>query len=114
MVCGLPGNSVAGCPIVKVVTKTSKTRQPLVIIGTDTAKGELMFRLSVQNPGPGFVHFPRLPDGNPAKGFDSEFLRALTSETQKSKFVNGMRKVFWEKNSYDPNEPWDRISNYKN
>jgi phage terminase large subunit GpA-like protein len=101
------GSSVAGCPIIKVVTKTSQTRQPLVIIGTDTAKGELMSRLNVQNPGPGFVHFPRLADGNPAKGFDSEFFRALTSETQKSKFVNGMRKVFWEKNSYDPNEAWD-------
>jgi phage terminase large subunit GpA-like protein len=101
------GSSVAGSPIIKVVTKTSQTRQPLVIIGTDTAKSELLLRLNVQHPGPGFVHFPRLPDGNPAKGFDSEFFRALTSETQKAKFVNGMRKVFWEKNSYDPNESWD-------
>jgi phage terminase large subunit GpA-like protein len=67
----------------------------------------LLLRLNAQHPGPGFVHFPRLPDDNPTKGFDSEFFRALTSETQKSKFVNGMRKVYWEKNSYDHNESWD-------
>lgn len=101
------GASVPGSPIIKVITRTSQTRQPLVIIGTDTAKSELLLRLQVKNPGAGFIHFPRLPDGNPAKGFDSEFFRALTSETQKSKFVNGMRKVFWEKAPYDPNESWD-------
>lgn len=102
------GASVQGAASIKAITKTSQTRQPLVILGTDTLKEELLVRLSVKEHGPGFVHYPKLADGGVAQGFDEDFFVAISNEAPQSRLVNGVRKVSWQKiQSHLPNEAWD-------
>jgi phage terminase large subunit GpA-like protein len=102
------GSSIPGCPIIKTITRTSQTRQPLVLIGTDTAKAELSVRLQVPVPGPGSVHYPKLANGNPVKGFDEGFFVALTNEAPRPRLLNGTKRIIWSKiNDHEPNEAWD-------
>jgi len=102
------GSSIPGCPIIKTISRTSQTRQPLVLIGTDTAKAELTVRLQVPVPGPGSVHYPKLANGNPAKGFDEGFFVALTNEAPRPRLVNGAKRIYWTKiNDHESNEAWD-------
>lgn len=51
------------------------------LVGADAAKALLYARLKLQQPGPGYVHFPRTP------AFDDEYFAQLTAE----KLVTKMR-----------------------
>jgi len=58
-------------------------------VGTDTAKATIYARLKIQDPGPGYVHFP--------VGVDEEFYRQLTGEKRITKYVKGFPKHEWVK-----------------
>ena len=70
------------------------------MIGTDTAKDLLFQRLQIDDPGPGYWHFPISDD------FDRTFFQQLVAEERITKFVQGQRREVW----VDPgraHEAWD-------
>lgn len=68
-------------------------------IGTDTAKTEIYARLKIEQPGPGYMHFPL--------GLADEYYAGLTAERLVTKYVRGYLKHVWEKNAVERNEPLD-------
>ena len=58
-------------------------------VGTDTAKTVIYGRLKVENPGPGYCHFPdHYPD---------EYFKQLTAEELVTRYVRGVTKRVWKK-----------------
>lgn len=78
-----PGSPISGKPSIQ------KNGVPLYMIGTDTIKNLLFARLLIEEPGPGYVHFPM--------SLDEEYFKQLTAEKRKVKFVKGFKKYEWVK-----------------
>ena len=83
------GSSQAARPIAGRPTKVDKGRVSLIPVGTDTAKELVMARLKVDEPGPGFCHFP--------KSREEEFYYQLTSEKAVQTYHKGVPKRVWRK-----------------
>ena len=79
-----PGRPIAGRP-----TKVDKGRVSLIPVGTDTAKEQIMARLKIGDPGPGFCHFPR--------AYEEEYYYQLTSEKAVQTYHKGVPKIVWRK-----------------
>ena len=95
------GISGAGRPVVKVSRRVSgkKTRSvDLYQIGVDDAKGIIYARLAIEEPGPGYCHFP--------KERDEEYFAQLTAEKLVIKFSRGFPRKEWVK-SRQRNEALD-------
>ena len=75
-------------------------------IGVDTGKSWLMDRLKVENPGPGYCHFP-LEDG---KGYDEKYFKGITAEKKVMRYKMGKAYFAWElkdKGQHKRNEALD-------
>lgn len=112
------GEGGLGKPFVKGAgTLTKGNRARLFTLGVDSGKEEIVNRLRVNNPGPGFCHFPRLeaatrmPDGvtlhEPCCGYDEEYFKGLTAEQRIVKHRHGFKTYIWEKRLSQRNEPFD-------
>jgi phage terminase large subunit GpA-like protein len=86
-------------------TKTNRAR--LIILGVDSGKEEIVNRLRVGKPGPGYCHFPKLANGEPARGYDEEYFKGLTAERRIVKAKDGFRTYRWVKLLSQRNEPFD-------
>lgn len=82
-----PGGPLVGNPSKKSILKGVK----LFPIGTDTAKETIMARLLIEEPGPGFCHFP--------DHYEDEYFRQLTSEERITKYSKGVKYYEWRKKS---------------
>jgi phage terminase large subunit GpA-like protein len=103
----IKGEGGLGKPLIKSFRVTGKERATLFILGVDTGKDEIVSRLRVDKPGPGYCHFPMLPNGEPARGYSEQYFEGLTAEKRVTKFVNGFKTYIWVKRSGDENEPFD-------
>lgn len=102
------GEGGMGRPLIKSMNTFTKTnRARLIILGVDSGKEEIVNRLNVGAPGPGFCHFPKLPDGDPARGYDEEYFKGLTAERRIVKHKHGFRTYMWTKRPSQRNEPFD-------
>lgn len=89
------GSSESGQPIVSRPTKVGRDKTKLFRVGTDTAKELVYSRLLVQEPGPGYCHWPI---ADPASGqYDEEYFQQLTAEKAATRFVKGFQKIEWVK-----------------
>jgi phage terminase large subunit GpA-like protein len=114
-VVAIKGEGGLGKPLIKSMntfTKTVRTR--LVILGVDSGKEEIVNRLIVPKPGPGFCHFPRLATIDPetklfeaTRGYDEEYFKGLTAERRIVKSKHGFRTYIWMKRLSQRNEPFD-------
>jgi phage terminase large subunit GpA-like protein len=84
------GASQPNKPIVGTYSKVGKVKVKLHVLGVDTAKDFLFGRLGIEDPGKGYIHFPR------GFGFDNEWFEQLTAERYTIKFRNGIAFRFWE------------------
>lgn len=83
-------------------------RTVLYIIGVDAGKDDISDRLQIEEPGPGFCHFP----SDPESGYDARYFKGLTSEVRIEKKVGGVYTRTWQKkSSHSRNEPLD-LFNY--
>ena len=84
------GKSTTGDPIVgKPSRKSIKKGLYLYPIGTDTAKDVIFGRLKLDDPGPGYCHFPdRYPE---------EYFKQLTAEKKFRRYEKGKLKTFYKK-----------------
>jgi phage terminase large subunit GpA-like protein len=69
------------------------------MIGVDAAKTALYDRLKIQEPGPGYCHFP--------VGRDLEYFEQLTAEKKFTRYHNGFPKQEWKKPPNARNESLD-------
>lgn len=97
---------------IKEVGKDGKERvvdfTVIHIIGVDSGKEDIMNRLTIDEPGEGYCHFP----SNGGRGYDKEYYKGLLSERQIEKKVNGVIKKVWVKKAgVKRNEPLD-LFNY--
>lgn len=70
----IKGVAGEGKPIMGRPHTRTKGRVPLYPVGVDTAKATLYSRLTVEEPGPGYCHFPNRPP------YDRAYFDELTSE----------------------------------
>jgi phage terminase large subunit GpA-like protein len=104
----IKGEGGLGKPFIKsagILTKSNRAH--LISLGVDTAKEEIVSRLNVARVGPGYCHFPKLANGEPARGYDEEYFRGLTAEQRKVKSKYGFRTFIWIKRLSQRNEPFD-------
>ena len=81
---GGEGKPIAGRP-----SKNNIGRVNLFPIGVDTAKDLLFARLRIEEPGPGYVHFP--------SNLDDEYFKQLTAEKVVTRFHRGYKKRVFQK-----------------
>lgn len=75
-------------------------------IGVDSGKAAIMANLRVEDPGPGYCHFPKRKDA----GYDMRYFNGLLSE--RMELNDRSRKYTWVKiQGHERNEPLD-IRNY--
>jgi phage terminase large subunit GpA-like protein len=86
----IKGASTPNKPIVGTYSKVGKVKVKLHVLGVDTAKDWLFGRLGIDEPGKGYIHFPR------GFGFDNEWFEQLTAERYTIKFRNGVAYRFWD------------------
>jgi phage terminase large subunit GpA-like protein len=94
------GMAGIGKPLVSSGNRVGPNKTLLFGVGVDTAKERLYTWLRVENPGPGFVHFPE------KDCFDAEYFRQLTAEQLTTSFRNGVTSLKWVK-KYERNEALD-------
>jgi phage terminase large subunit GpA-like protein len=89
-VFAIKGSSQYYAPIASKPNQTGRQRVMLYQIGTDTAKDTIVMSwLKVDEPGPGYIHFPA--------DADEEYFRQLTAEERKAKYIRGRKMLRWEK-----------------
>ena len=94
------GRGGAGKPIWPLhASRNNKGKIPLFTIGIDAAKEAFLARLRVDEPGPGYCHFP---DTREADYFDQ-----ITSEKLVTRFVRGRPKKEWMVRNGRRNEAFD-------
>jgi len=102
------GEGGLGKPFVKGAGTFAKSnRARIVTLGVDSGKEEIVIRLRVGKPGPGYCHFPKLRNGEPARGYDEEYFKGLTAESRVVKSQHGFRTYIWIKRLSQRNEPFD-------
>lgn len=95
------GLSVYGRPIATVPKTKNANGVYLVNVGTDTVKNLVYQRLMIQDPGPGFIHWPRL------ECFDEDYFKQFTAEKRIPKWTaGGVKRYVWDAEKRR-NEAWD-------
>ena len=92
------GSSIPGSPLHARPGKRNKGNVWLFHIGTETAKDTVFANFKLENPGPGYMHFP--------KTYDLEYYRQLLSEKVEYRMSRG-RRVKTYKQIRDRNEILD-------
>jgi phage terminase large subunit GpA-like protein len=104
----IKGEGGLGKPFIKGIgTLTKSNSARLITIGVDTGKEEIVNRLMVSKPGPGYCHFPKLANGEACRGYDEEYFKGLTAEHRIVKSKHGFRTYIWIKRLSQRNEPFD-------
>ena len=81
-----------------LVTRPQKTKKSLVYnaslvnVGVDIAKDQFYDWISIENPGPGYCHFPAKPDE-----YNQEYFAQLTAEKRFKKWVRGSQVWAYKK-----------------
>lgn len=92
-----------GQPLVSRPQKSGVKQVTLYVIGTVTAKMEIMSRLRIVEAGPGMMHFPK----SEKRGYDLEYFRQLTAESAVTRYVAGRKTVKFIKPTGRRNEALD-------
>lgn len=99
-VWAIKGSSVRGAPLwPRRPARPKHGRPPLYLIGTDAAKEIIVARLSLEEAGPGYSHFPT--------DRDADYFAMLTSERPVRRFVKGVAIREWKKAAHVRNEALD-------
>lgn len=108
------GSSVPGVPLIHKYSKVKLVRRtiPLVMIGTDSGKQYIMDRLSIEEPGPKYFHWPLDESDGIAmqlnRGYDEYYFKGLIAETKEPRRKNGVLVYQWVNVAKDKrNEPLD-------
>lgn len=102
-VFAIRGSNTKGAVAVPATpSRNNKLRAPVFRLGVDELKRQLLSMLKVDEPGPGFMHWPE----DDTAGFDENYFSMLTSEELRVKVVKGFRVTEWHQ-TRARNEAWD-------
>jgi len=76
--------------IVSRPTKNNRVKCPLFSVGVDRCKDLIFWRLNLEGPGPGYMHFPTR--------YDQEFFEQLTAEERRDKYIQGKKVSYYHQN----------------
>ena len=108
----IKGMGGSGIPLNYKIGKAKGLNAPLVMLGVDDGKQQIMSRLTIEKPGAMYFHFPLDEDGVMVnRGYDSLYFRGLISEHRKTVKRNGQYREVWEPTTGIRNEPLD-LRNY--
>lgn len=93
----IKGKGGAEVPYFNKPTKSNREKTPLFSIGVDTGKSLLFQRLSVENEGPSYCHFPKEND----KGYNESYFKGLTSEKMIMTYKKGKAQYIWKIKDYE-------------
>lgn len=102
-VYAVKGGSQPRRPLLSKHTRAGAARAALFVLGVDVGKELVFSRLKLENPGPGYCHFPN----NEGSGYDVHYYAGLISEKRLVKVVNGRKVVKWHLPNGARNEPFD-------
>lgn len=105
-----------GGPGIPLIHKISPTKGygniPLVILGVNDGKQQIMNALAVEAPGPRYAHFPKDEEAPlNHRGYDDLYFKGIISEHKKRIKHNGIIKEIWDPTQGVRNEPLD-LRNY--
>ncbi len=105
-----------GGPGIPLIHKISPTKGygniPLVILGVNDGKQQIMNALAVESPGPRYAHFPKDEEAPlNHRGYDDLYFKGIISEHKKRIKHNGIIKEIWDPTQGVRNEPLD-LRNY--
>ena len=109
----IKGRGGPGIPLIYKIAKANNAKAPLILLGVDDGKQQIMDRLSINSPGPLYFHFPQdegikeLSD----RGYDDLYFKGIISEHKKVYKRNGVLREVWETTKNVRNEPLD-LRNY--
>lgn len=111
-VFAIKGRGGVGVPMVGRATRSNRIGAALFPLGVDSGKEVVVSRLKIDEPErQGYSRYPMQENGDPTKGYDSAYFRALTSEKRQLKYHKGRPRYEWFKKSGVRNEALD-IRNY--
>lgn len=94
------GSSIRSAPLwPRRPARPKHGRPPLYLVGVDAAKEIIVARLSIEEVGPGYSHFPT--------DRDLDYFSMLTSERPVRRFVKGVAIREWKKAPHARNEGLD-------
>lgn len=109
----IKGRGGPGIPLIYKIAKANNAKAPLILLGVDDGKQQIMDRLSIDSQGPLYFHFPQdegikeLSD----RGYDDLYFKGIISEHKKVYKRNGVLREVWETTKNVRNEPLD-LRNY--
>lgn len=98
-----------GIPLNYKIGKASGTTIPLVILGVDDGKQQVMNRLAIKSPGAQYMHFPLDEDqeGLQNRGYDEIYFKGIMSERKVKIRRYGSIREIWQPTKGIRNEPLD-------
>lgn len=109
----IKGRGGPGIPLIYKIAKANNAKAPLILLGVDDGKQQIMDRLSIDSPGPLYFHFPK-DEGIKElsnRGYDDLYFKGIISEHKKVYKRNGVLREVWETTKNVRNEPLD-LRNY--
>lgn len=109
----IKGRGGPGIPLIYKIAKANNAKAPLILLGVDDGKQQIMDRLSMDSPGPLYFHFPQ-DEGIKElsnRGYDDLYFKGIISEHKKVYKRNGVLREVWETTKNVRNEPLD-LRNY--
>jgi len=104
----IKGKGGAGIPLVYKIGRAYNVKVPLVLLGVNEGKQQIMNRLSIETPGASYFHFPLDGDAAlPHRGYDQLYFKGIISEHKKQVKQNGILRTVWEQTAGVRNEPLD-------
>lgn len=94
-----------GIPLNYKIGRAKNSPIPLVMLGVDEGKQEVMNRLAIKLPGARYCHFP-LDESSP-RGYDELYFKGIIAEHKVLVKRNGVIREIWEPISGVRNEPLD-------
>lgn len=109
----IKGRGGPGIPLIYKIAKANNAKAPLILLGVDDGKQQIMDRLSIDSPGSLYFHFPQ-DEGIKElsnRGYDDLYFKGIISEHKKVYKRNGVLREVWETTKNVRNEPLD-LRNY--
>lgn len=82
----IKGRGGSGIPLIYKIAKANNAKAPLILLGVDDGKQQIMDRLSIDSPGPLYFHFPQ-DEGIKElsnRGYDDLYFKGIISEHKRS------------------------------
>ena len=107
------GMGGSGIPLIHKISPTKYYGGiPLVILGVNDGKQQIMNALAVEVPGPKYAHFPQDEEAPlDHRGYDDLYFKGIISERKKMVKRGGIIKEIWDPTKGVRNEPLD-LRNY--